>query len=52
MENKEEGGDLIEVAEEEMILEDDRNDDSIMEAIAEAAQEAELEHIAEVAGRE
>ena len=49
MENKEEGGDLIEVAKEEMILEDDPNNDGIMEAIAEAAQEAELECIAEVA---
>ena len=33
---------------EEMILEDDPNDDGIMEAIAEATQEAELECIAEV----
>ena len=32
-----------------MILEDDPNNDGVMEAIAEAAQEAELEHIAEVA---
>ena len=48
MVNEEEGGDLIEVAKEEMILEDDPNDDGIMEAIAEATQEAELEHIAEV----
>ena len=49
MENKEEGGDSIEMAKEEMILEDDPNDDGIMEAIAEATQEAELERIAEVA---
>ena len=39
----------MENKEEEMILEDDPNDDGIMEDIAEAAQEAELEHIAEVA---
>ena len=49
MENEEEGGDSIEVAKEEMILEYDPNNDSVMEAIAEATQEAELEHIAEVA---
>ena len=49
MENEEEGGDSIEVAKEEMIFEDDPNDDGIMEAIAEAAQEAEFERIAEVA---
>ena len=48
MKNEEEGGDSIEVAKEEMILEDDTNDDGIVEAIAEAAQEAELEHMAEV----
>ena len=48
MENKEEGGNLIEVAKEEMILEDDPNDDGIIEAIAEAAQEAKLERIAEL----
>ena len=48
MENNEEEGDLIEVAEEEMILEDDPNNDGIVEAIAEDAQEAELERIAEV----
>ena len=30
----------MENEEEEMILEDDPNDDSVMEAIAEAAQEA------------
>ena len=48
MENKEEGGDLIEVAEEEMILEDVPNNDGTMEAISEAAQEAELECIAEI----
>ena len=40
MENEEEGEDFIEVAKEEMILEDDPNDDGIMEAIAEATQEA------------
>ena len=39
----------MENEEEEMILEDDPNDDGVMEAIAEAAQEAELECIAEVA---
>ena len=39
----------MENEEEEMILEDDPNDDGVMEAIAEAAQEAELERIAEVA---
>ena len=39
----------MENEEEEMILEDDPNDDGIMEAITEATQEAELEHIAEVA---
>ena len=49
MENEEEEGDLIEVAEEEMILEDDPNDDGVVEAIVEATQEAELERIAEVA---
>ena len=38
----------MENEEEEMILEDDPNDDGVMEAIAEAAQEAELIHIAEV----
>ena len=31
-----------------MILEDDPNDDGIVEAIAEATQEAELEHILEI----
>ena len=39
----------MENEEEEMNLEDDPNDDGVMEAIAEAAQEAELECIAEVA---
>ena len=39
----------MENEEEEMILEDDPNDDGVMEAIAEAAQEAELKCIAEVA---
>ena len=39
----------MENEEEEMILEDDPNDDGVMEAIAEATQEAELECIAEVA---
>ena len=48
-ENEEDGGDSIEVGKDEMILEDDPNDDSIAKAIAEAAQEAELENIAEVA---
>ena len=38
----------MENEEEEMILEDDPNDDGIMEAVAEATQEAELEHIVEV----
>ena len=38
----------MENEEEEMILEDDPNDDGVMEAIPEAAQEAELERIAEV----
>ena len=38
----------MENEEEEMILEDDPNDDGVIEAIAEAAQEAELERIAEV----
>ena len=38
----------MENEEEEMILEDDPNDDGVMEAIAEAAQEAEVERIAEV----
>ena len=37
----------MENEEEEMILEDDPNDEGVMETIAEAAQEAELEHIAE-----
>ena len=39
----------MENEEEEMILEDDPNDDGVMEAIAKAAQEAEVERIAEVA---
>ena len=43
MENEEEGGDSIEVAKEEMILEDDPNDDGIVEAIAEATQESTME---------
>ena len=38
VENEEEGGDSIEVGNDEMILEDDPNDDGIAEAIAEAAQ--------------
>ena len=48
MENEEEEGDLTEVGEDEMILQDNPNDDGIAEAIAEAAQEAELECILEV----
>ena len=48
MENEEEGGDSIEVAKEEMILEDDPNNDGVVEAIAEATQEAELERITEI----
>ena len=47
MENVEGGGDSTEVGEDEMILEDDPNDAGIAEAIAEAAQEAELERILE-----
>ena len=38
---------MIEVGEGEMILEDNPNNDSIAKAIAEATQEAEMEHLAE-----
>ena len=47
--NEEDGGESIEVGKDEMVPEDDLNDDGIAEAIAEAAQEAELKCIAEVA---
>ena len=48
-ESEEDAGDSIKVGEDEIVLEDDPNDVGIAKAIAEAAQEAELEHIAEVA---
>ena len=48
LKNEEHAGDSIEAGEDEIVLEDDPNDDSITEAIAEVAQKAELQCIAEV----
>ena len=48
-ENEEDAGDSIEAGEDEMVLENDPNDDGVAKAIAEVAQKAELECIAEVA---
>ena len=47
--NEGDAGDFIKAGEDGMVLEDDPNDDSVTEAIAEAAEETELECIAEVA---